>query len=286
MKVILHSFLVLFSSLIFAQDFQGQATYQSKTSVNMDQWGGDKMSPEQKKMIAERMKGMFEKTYELSFNKTASVYKEEEKLSAPGQGAGRWGGMMSSFTPGKQYKNIKEQLILQDQEFFGKQFLIKDSLPKLSWKMESETKQIGQYMCFKATAIKKVDDLDWRSMRRGKPKSNNGKRKDTLKTDKKSLNDIEVPKETIVTAWYTMQIPVSQGPGEYYGLPGLILEINADRTTILCTKIVLNPTEKKEIKAPSKGKEVSRKEYNEIVKKKMKEMRDMYGGRRGNGRER
>tara|TARA_B110001454_G_scaffold125560_1_gene117159 strand:+ start:307 stop:1167 length:861 start_codon:yes stop_codon:yes gene_type:complete len=284
MKVILHSFLVLFSSLIFAQDFQGQATYQSKTSVNMDQWGGDKMSPEQKKMIAERMKGMFEKTYELSFNKTASVYKEEEKLSAPGQGAGRWGGMMSSFTPGKQYKNIKEQLILQDQEFFGKQFLIKDSLPKLSWKMESETKQIGQYMCFKATAIKKVDDLDWRSMRRGKPKSNNGKRKDTLKTDKKSLNDIEVPKETIVTAWYTMQIPVSQGPGEYYGLPGLILEINADRTTILCTKIVLNPTEKKEIKAPSKGKEVSRKEYNEIVKKKMKEMRDMYGGRRGNGR--
>ena len=284
MKVILHSFLVLFSSLIFAQDFQGQATYQSKTSVNMDQWGGDKMSPERKKMIAERMKGMFEKTYELSFNKTASVYKEEEKLSAPGQGAGRWGGMMSSFTPGKQYKNIKEQLILQDQEFFGKQFLIKDSLPKLSWKMESETKQIGQYMCFKATAIKKVDDLDWRSMRRGKPKSNNGKRKDTLKTDKKSLNDIEVPKETIVTAWYTMQIPVSQGPGEYYGLPGLILEINADRTTILCTKIVLNPTEKKEIKAPSKGKEVSRKEYNEIVKKKMKEMRDMYGGRRGNGR--
>ena len=284
MKVILHSFLVLFASLIFAQDFQGQATYQSKTSVNMDQWGGDKMSPEQKKMIAERMKGMFEKTYELSFNKTASVYKEEEKLSAPGQGAGRWGGMMSSFTPGKQYKNIKEQLILQDQEFFGKQFLIKDSLPKLSWKMESETKQIGQYMCFKATAIKKVDDLDWRSMRRGKPKSNNGKRKDTLKTDKKSLNDIEVPKETIVTAWYTMQIPVSQGPGEYYGLPGLILEINADRTTILCTKIVLNPTEKKEIKAPSKGKEVSRKEYNEIVKKKMKEMRDMYGGRRGNGR--
>jgi GLPGLI family protein len=284
MKFIVSSFLALFTSFVFAQDFQGQATYQSKTSVNMDQWGGDKMSPERKKMIAERMKGMFEKTYELSFNKTASVYKEEEKLSAPGQGAGRWGGMMSSFTPGKQYKNIKEQLILQSQEFFGKQFLIKDSLPKLLWKMESETKQIGQYMCFKATAIKKVDDLDWRSMRRRKPKSNNEKAKDTLKSDEKSPNNIEVPKETIVTAWYTMQIPVSQGPGEYYGLPGLILEINADKTTILCTKIVLNPTEKKEIKAPAKGKEVSRKEYNEIVKKKMEEMREMYGGRRGNGR--
>jgi GLPGLI family protein len=284
MKFIVSSFLALFTSFVFAQDFQGQATYQSKTSVNMDQWGGDKMSPERKKMIAERMKGMFEKTYELSFNKTASVYKEEEKLSAPGQGAGRWGGMMGSFTPGKQYKNIKDELILQDQEFFGKQFLIKDSLPKLSWKMESETKQIGQYMCFKATVIKKVDDLDWRSMRRRKPKAKDKKENDTLKTNDNSLNNIEVPKETKVTAWYTMQIPVSQGPGEYYGLPGLILEINADKTTILCTKIVLNPTEKKEIKAPSKGKEVSRKEYNDIVKKKMEEMREMYGGRRGNSR--
>ena len=80
-----------------------------------------------------------------------------------------------------------------------------------------------------------------------------------------------------------MQIPVSQGPGEYTGLPGLILEVNADKTTVLCTKIVLNPTEKKEIKAPSKGKEVTRKEYNDIVKKKMEEMREMYGGRRGRG---
>jgi GLPGLI family protein len=284
MKLIVSTFLVLFATFTFAQDFQGQATYQSKTAVDMDKWGGNKMSPEQKKMIAERMKGMFEKTYELSFNKTASVYKEEEKLSAPGQGGGRWGGMMSSFSPGKQYKNIKDQLILQDQEFFGKQFLIKDSLPKYTWKMESETKQIGQYTCFKATAMKKVDDLDFRSMRRKKPNAAAEKSNDSSAVNKDAMNNIEVPKETLVTAWYTMQIPVSQGPGEYYGLPGLILEVNADKTTILCTKIVLNPSEKKEIKAPSKGKEVSKKEYNDIVKKKMEEMRAMYGGRRGNGR--
>ena len=284
MKFIVSSFLGLFTTLIFAQDFQGQATYKTKTSVNMDQWGGGKMSPERKKMIADRMKGMLEKTYELSFNKTEAVYKEEEKLSAPGQGAGRWGGMMSSFTPGKLYKNIKEQQILQEQDFFGKQFLIKDSLPKLEWKMESETKQIGKYLCFKATAIKKVDELDWRSMRRrGKNNNSDSIKKDSSKVSNNSRIDIEAPKETKVTAWYTMQIPVSSGPGEYNGLPGLILEVNADRTTILCTKIVLNPTEKKEIKAPKKGKEVTREEYNNIVKKKMEEMREMFRGRRGSG---
>ncbi len=284
MKTIISAFLALFSSLIFAQDFQGHAIYKTKTSMNLDQWGGNRMSPERKKMIEERMKGMFEKTYELTFNKIESVYQEEEKLAAPGQGAGRWGGMMSSFTPGKKYKNIKVLQILQDQEFFGKQFLIKDSLPKLEWKMENETKQIGKYLCFKATAIKKVDEFDWRSMRRKKPSPNNDKVKDSVTNKNSTISNIEVPKEVNVTAWYTMQIPVSQGPDEFYGLPGLILEINTDKTTILCTKIVLNPTEKKEINAPEKGKLVSRKQYNEIVKNKTQEMREMYRGRRGQGR--
>ena len=32
--------------------------------------------------------------------------------------------------------------------------------------MSRETKQIGQYTCFKATTIKKVDAMDFRSMRR------------------------------------------------------------------------------------------------------------------------
>ena len=43
--------------------------------------------------------------------------------------------------------------------------------------------------------------------------------------------------------------------------------------------------EKEEIKAPEKGKQVTRKEYSETIKKKMEEMREMYGGRGGgNGR--
>ncbi len=59
---------------------------------------------------------------------------------------------------------------------------------------------------------------------------------------------------------------------------------NADSTTILCTKIVMNPDEKETIEAPSKGKQVTTTEYNEIIKKKMEEMREMYRGRRGGGK--
>ncbi len=278
--------IILIFSLTNAQsDFQGKAHYESKTTMDMD-FGGREMSPEIKKRIADRMKSMFEKTYILTFNKSESTYKEEEKLESPGGQGGAF-RMMGSFTGGLHYKNIKDGKLLQEQEFFGKQFLINDSLPKLEWKMSGETKQIGNYTCYKATAIKKVDELDFRSMRRRDREKENIQEEEKDSTETRSLLDeIDVPKEVTVTAWYTPQIPVSQGPGEYHGLPGLILEVNSDRTTILCSKIVLNPDDKEELKIPSKGKEVKRKEYNDIMQKKMEEMREMYRGRgRGGDRQ-
>lgn len=275
-------FTLFISLSLFAQkDFQGKAFYQSKTTVDMSNFGGGQMSEERKKQIAQRMKSMFEKTYILTFNKTESIYKEEEALEAPGQGGGRFRGMMSSFTGGDQYKNVKEHLFLQDQEFFGKQFLIKDALPQLKWIMGSETKQIGKYLCFKATATKVSTDFNFTSFRRP-PDRNNEKAKDSSKV-KELKNEEEKPNEIEIVAWYTMQIPVNQGPGEYWGLPGLILEVSADRTTILCSKIVLNPNEKTTIKVPSKGKEVTKEEYNKIVKKKTEEMRENFRRGRGSG---
>lgn len=285
------SFLLLFSiGSIQAQDFQGKAYYQSKTTIDMEGFGGriGQLTEEQKKQITEQMKSMLEKTYILTFNRTESIYKEEEKLETPGASiGGRFGGAMRSFSGGSQYKNVKDQRLLQEQEFFGKQFLIKDSLPTMAWQMSSETKQIGQYTCFKATAVKKVDEMDFTNMRprsRNRQENNeNNKPKDSTDNGGSSspMDDVEIPKEILVTAWYTPQIPVNQGPGDYWGLPGLILEVNANRTTILCSKIVLNPNDKEDIKAPSKGKEVSKKEFNDIMKKKIEEMREMYGGRSG-----
>ncbi|APY08835.1 ribonuclease Z [Winogradskyella sp. J14-2] len=279
------TFLVIIgiSAISFSQqDFQGKAYYMSKTTMDLDQWGGREMSPEQKKRIEERMKSFLEKEYILTFNKEESIYKEDEKLEAPGSGRG-WGGFASSFTGGPKYKNVKSKELLQDQEFFGKQFLIKDELKSLEWKMGTETKQIGQYTCFKATATKTVDEFDWRSMRR---RSDNNrkegeKKNDSIKKDDDPMNEIEVPKTIEVVAWYTPQVPINQGPDDYWGLPGLILEINADRTTILCTKIIMNPEEKEAIEKPEKGDEVTKAQYNDIITKKMQEMREMYGGRRG-----
>ncbi|MEC8248126.1 MAG: GLPGLI family protein [Bacteroidota bacterium] len=272
--------LALISNSILSQDFQGKAYYFSKTTPDMSGWGNGQMTEFQKKQIAERMRGMFEKSYVLNFDRQASIFKEEEVLEAPGQKG--FGGWWSSFSSGPQYKNIKTQQFIQDQEFFGRQFLITDTLQKFEWKMGTETKQIGQYLCMKATAIKKVDEFDWRSMRRKKSSEKNRDKSKADSTKAKSVTeDIEVPKTIEVTAWYTPQIPINHGPDEFWGLPGLILEVNADQTSILCSKIVMNPEQKFMIEAPDKGRIISRSDYNETVKLKMKEMREMYRGRGG-----
>ena len=272
--------LAIISNSILSQDFQGKAYYFSKTTPDMSGWGNGQMTEFQKKQIAERMRGMFEKSYVLNFDRQASIFKEEEVLEAPGQKG--FGGWWSSFSSGPQYKNIKTRQFIQDQEFFGRQFLITDTLQKFEWKMGTETKQIGQYLCMKATAIKKVDEFDWRSMRRKKSFEKNRDKSKADSTKAKSVTeDIEVPKTIEVTAWYTPQIPINHGPDEFWGLPGLILEVNADQTSILCSKIVMNPEQKFTIEAPDKGRIISRSDYNETVKLKMKEMREMYRGRGG-----
>ncbi|MCB0442777.1 MAG: GLPGLI family protein [Flavobacterium sp.] len=292
MKTIVVTLLTFFAAVVsvFAQDFQGMAVYESKTSTadaKATLAGNREITPEMQKMIEERMKKMFEKTFILNFDKNASIYKEEEKLDAPGQGGGM--RMMSNMMGGggTHYKNVKEKIFTVDKEFFGKEFLVKDTLPKLDWKLEGETKQIGNYLCFKATAKQPVNQSDFRNFRRKKEEEKgDSKEVDTeeKKEETKTTNFMdgwEMPTETQITAWYTPDIPINQGPENYWGLPGLILEVSDGKTVILCSKVVLNTKDKKEIKAPKRGKEVSQAEYDKIVLEKMTEMREMNQGRGG-----
>ena len=292
-KVILLLFTLLFATNIKAQDFQGQAYYFSKTTMDMSRWDrGGKMSEAQKKQMEARMKPWLEKTYILTFNKEESIFKEDEKLEGGpgGRAPSMWG---SSFSAGLQYKNIKEKVFLQDQEFFGKQFLITEQMTPYAWKMGSETKKIGQYVCYKATTMRPASEISFTSTTPRKKK----KKKDSINLANKAtdaeaavvkavvaeaeIEEIEKEEMVEVVAWYSPMIPVSQGPTEYWGLPGLILELSAGNTTMLCSKIVMNPEEKIEIKRPTKGDVVTKKEYNEIITGKMQEMRDNRG--RGSG---
>ena len=296
--------LMLLAGNGIAQEFQGKATYFSKTSIDLN-LDGMQISEAQKQRIKERMKNFSERTYELTFDKTSSLYVEEEKLESPSnpQRGGRGGfRVIAGFAGGgKYYKNVQHQEYLNQTEMFGKQFLIKDSLNQWEWELGSETKKIGKYTCYKATAIAQPDTTSFDRLRRmarrgrggperqgGAPNQdkNEAEKRDSTGTQSNSLlSRIEEPEERIITAWYAPEIPISQGPGPYWGLPGLILEVNDGRTAILCSKIVMNAEDKEEIKAPAKGKKVSQAEYDEILTEKMEEMSERFraGNRRGGG---
>jgi len=268
--------LVLFGISMNAQDFQGKAVYQSKTTMDID-FSSSGIPADRIKMIKERMKNNLERTYEFSFNKTASIYKQEEQLDKAG-GPGRGGMrmmMMGGGASGKYYKNIQSKTSTKENEFSGKNFLVKDELITYDWKMEQETKMIGKYLCFKATTP--IERSVRPEIQFGRRNNSEEDREEREKKEKELENVVEV---IIVTAWYTLDVPVSNGPGDYWGLPGLILEIDAGETKILCTKIVMNPKEKSEISEPSKGKVVTQIEYDQIVEEKTKEMRERFQNER------
>jgi GLPGLI family protein len=255
MKKILICLALAAIPLLHAQEFKGIAVYESFTvRKDMDVNVSGKLDPDTEARLKERLSKPIVSTYILTFDKSSSLYEYEQKLEAPVSGRVR----PRTFTIGKKYNNLKEKISLEEKDLLGKEFLVMDSLKKIDWKLENETKKIGDYTCYKAIYTVKFEP----------PKTESGK--DT------AAGLTSTPrKDTVITAWYAPEIPVSHGPSYYWGLPGLILGVSTEHTTILCSKLTLNPKEKVEIKAPTKGEKITREQYNETMRKKMEETRDM-----------
>jgi len=268
-----HIFLTVLATIIttsaIGQEFQGVATYKTKRKLNL-KLDSTQMNADMQKRIMERMKKQFEKTYKLTFNKESSIYKEEESLGAPQTTGGNVRMIMVDARGGDIiYKNIKENRYAKQNDVFGKIFLVKDNLKKLNWKLGSETKNIGDYTCYKATM---------KRMQRVAPMGSISLNGDRDMDRKETEAEME---EITITAWYTPQVSINSGPGNYYGLPGLILEVNDGIETVICSKIVMNPKNKVHIVEPSKGKVMTQEKFDILIEKKMKEMRERNKGRRG-----
>ena len=250
-------FVILLIPIIgFSQDFQGKAYYMSKISVDKS-WMDNPRFASRKSYMNDMIKRNTEKDYVLEFNSIESTYKEIEKLETEGQGF-NWMASYVGENIGKIYKNAQDKISINETEMMGKFFLVTEDLENTKWKMTGESKKIGQYTCFKATYEKQVKEKvfsfgSW----------DNNKSAGRFKT-------VEV------VAWFTPEIPVSSGPSWYQGLPGLILEVNDDKTTILCTKIIINPNEKTKIKRPKKGKVISNQDFVTLQDEKRVEAREMW----------
>ena len=267
MKKIQLSILLLFiTTMIIAQGFQGQATYVSKRvlkdisfgSADKESAGG--MDAETRKQMREIMKKAFEKTYILDFNAYESSFLKEVALATPAASTGSMSVSVSfSGEDTPLYKNTKTKQYLQERENYRDQInLITDNLSVYDWKIDGSTKKIGGYDCYKAVAIIKITPKQMEDYKARKLKES--KRKTVLRP-------AEEPKDEIVEAWFTNDIPVSHGPATFWGLPGLILELTEGEITYMCSKVVLNPKDKKAIAVPKKGKVISQADFDEAEKK-------------------
>lgn len=123
------------------------------------------------------------------------------------------------------YTNTLNQLITSVDWLSSKTVQYEETIPKLEWKLISETKIIENYVCFKAK-------VNFRG------------------------------REFI--AWYTNDIPLPYGPLKFSGLPGLIIEIYDSKKeyTIVANKILFN-SQKKINKIPDTDLKMSLKEFVE-----------------------
>lgn len=127
------------------------------------------------------------------------------------------------------YKDfINLELIKQDQ-LLNRTYLIKDRLNKIDWRITNDIIKIDNFSCKKATVTIKNKDI---------------------------------------TAYFTEEIPVGDGPSIFYGLPGLILKVVApDRTYSV---LEINFKKNLDIQKFTNGIAVTPKGFEEITNK-MKE---------------
>lgn len=268
MKNLILLFLLI-STVSFSQEFQGRAYYFSKTIFSdklevEDSESKEEMDPAMEKAFQEALKAASEKSYLLTFNKAECVYEEEQQLEKPKAASGEMQISVSiSSSEGKKYINAKNKTSSIEDAILGKEFLIVEPIEKPDWELVDESKKIGDYTCYKAKLVVPVSEKQ-------KKEYEEFLKKEEIKP---SLFKMQEPKDKMITAWYTPEIPVSFGPNNYWGLPGLILEINEPELIILCSKVVLN-TKGTTIKVPNKGQKVSQKEFDAIQKKKYDSMKN------------
>ena len=142
-----------------------------------------------------------------------TVYKEYAEV--PGE---KFASIVKTIHPKDAfyYKDFKtyNYRVYFDQN--NKETYISDALPKYDWKLIDEQKVISGYKCKKAITTKRI-----------------------------------MNKTQNIVAWYCEEITINDGPMDFSGLPGFIMQIEINDTSILkFEKLKIVSKENSEIKLP------------------------------------
>ena len=230
--------IYLIPLLALSQIKQGIIIY----SIDMDilQKNIDKdrlsMNPQKYEYLSKIFDASNDIRFKLIFNEKYALFHNIETLNIGEETAFKKLCLIFSSGNQKYYSDLH----------FKKQIIVRanninmeSTINKNEWKLSRKTKKIGDFICYKATTMKSV------------------------------------PRDFLVKAWYTPDIPIALGPNNRVGeLPGLILELHDSTVSYYAKEIKLNPKKKIVIKWPKNGKSMTEKEYKEAGDKALKNFRD------------
>ncbi|WP_428223576.1 GLPGLI family protein [Flavobacterium sp.] len=190
--------------------------------------------------VKERFSGLIDEArkqnYELNFNGTASSFDVIKSIASNSEQENYFSDI-ARLAFGSRYKTIVDRQNNIVYELTDDKNVLKTENAMPNWKISSESKQIEQYSCYKATY------------------------------EEFFINRKGIKSSRVITAWFAPSLPYSFGPKSYFGLPGLILELTENKTTFLATRINLIEGLTK-IELP-KGKTITREEYDNKLKAQM-----------------
>lgn len=179
-------------------------------------------------MARERLPQFGLSYYDLTFDGDKSVYKFnrfDEKSNVR-----MW--FNQNIEDNIWYSDFSTKTFTNQKFVFDNTYLLTGALMNIDWKLSPmETREIGGFMCRKATGI--------------------------------------IFDSVYVFAFYTEEITTSGGPMGIQGLPGMIMGITVPRmfTSWVATKVQVVGVDTKVIVAPQKGKKQEAEKLRETVKK-------------------
>lgn len=246
-KILVCLFLLSTLNVIDAQNINGEVIYKKESlrflsqeeafikdnEKNPDFLSKVSLIDKNTKLILEDLK------FKLVFNKSESIFKvgdflELEKNKFYRAALGPEGSCI-------YYNNVKNDEHIRQVDAYGERFLVKN--PSAVWVLTNEVKNIGNYQCYKATAIEVTQGT-------------------------KGIINSEV------VAWYAPELNIPFGPLGFSGLPGLIVELEYRNLRYSASKIDLKTDSKNAIKKPTQGKVVTKEEFDQIGNKTMKNLKN------------
>ncbi|MDP4290560.1 MAG: GLPGLI family protein [Bacteroidota bacterium] len=164
--------------------------------------------------------------------------KYEDSEESPNKDVSTWSYRKNEYTI---TRNFEKNMMRDIIDLQGKTYLIEDSIHAPKWKILNEMKEIAGHVCMNATMT------------------------DTVKKQK-------------IVGWFALDIKNNGGPERFFGLPGLILEVNINNGGMVITadKIDLKKlTTELDLPKKIKGKKIRENDYFAKIKKLCDEKRKM-----------